>query len=175
MSAAGDAAATRKESSPDDLSRLQGLDEASVRDAVYDRFQDSKIYTHVNSLLIAVNPYRTLDIYGQEMLEAYSGYGQAAPGPHVFGVAASSYRGLMDSRSQSVVISGESGTSTYFLLSLPHLQYQQHIVIPAHTKLYASSRLAGTASAATLTLAWYANINCMHEEIDLWRTTFNSV
>ena len=31
------------------------------------------------------------------------------PGPHVFGVAAATYRGLLDARSQSVIISGESG------------------------------------------------------------------
>ena len=33
----------------------------------------------------------------------------ANPGPHVYGVGAATYRGLLDAKSQSVIISGESG------------------------------------------------------------------
>lgn len=32
-----------------------------------------------------------------------------ASGPHVYGVGAATYRGLLDAKSQSVIISGESG------------------------------------------------------------------
>ena len=49
---------------------------------------------------VALNPYQMLPLYGQDMLEAYNQYGQASPGPHVFGVAAATYRGLLDARSQ---------------------------------------------------------------------------
>ena len=76
------------------------------------RFNKKKVYTYINNLLIALNPYQQLDIYGNEELQSYSQYGTKSPGPHVFGVAAATYRGLLDSRSQSVIISGESGTST---------------------------------------------------------------
>ena len=95
-------------SEPDDLSQLLSLDEDSVRDALRGRFEKEKIYTHINSLLVAVNPYKLLPIYGDDALEAYAQYGKASPGPHVFGVAASAYRGLLDARSQSIIISGES-------------------------------------------------------------------
>ena len=94
---------------PDDLSRLRSLEESAVRGALRSRFDRSKIYTHINSLLVAMNPYRLLPLYAEPMLDSYSRYGQASPGPHVFGVAASAYRGLLDARSQSVIISGESG------------------------------------------------------------------
>ena len=56
-----------------------------------------------------MNPYEALPLYDQKNLEAYNQYGVASPGPHVFGVAAATYRGLLDARSQSVIISGESG------------------------------------------------------------------
>ena len=94
---------------PDDLSRLLSLEEHSVRAALRSRFDKSKIYTHINNLLVAMNPYRLLPLYAETMLDSYSQYGQASPGPHVFGVAAAAYRGLLDARSQSVIISGESG------------------------------------------------------------------
>ena len=80
-----------------------------MRFALSQRFDANKIYTHINALLVAINPYQMLPIYGQESLEAYNTYGQSSPGPHVFGVAAATYRGLLDARSQSVIISGESG------------------------------------------------------------------
>ena len=94
---------------PDDLSQLLSLDEESVRSALKGRFEKTKIYTHINNLLVAVNPYRMLPLYGDDMLDAYAQYGKQSPGPHVFGVAAAAYRGLLDARSQSVIISGESG------------------------------------------------------------------
>ena len=93
----------------DDLSQLHSLDEDSVQDALQARYAQAKIYTHINSLLVAVNPYKQLNIYGEDQLRAFTSYGQQSPGPHVFGVAAATYRGLLDSRSQSVIISGESG------------------------------------------------------------------
>ena len=94
---------------PDDLSRLSSLEEDNVRYALSQRFDQSRIYTHINSLLVAINPYQLLPLYGQDALKAYNTYGQTLPGPHVFGVAAATYRGLLDARSQSVIISGESG------------------------------------------------------------------
>mmetsp|Transcript_42752 Transcript_42752/g.125468 ORF Transcript_42752/g.125468 Transcript_42752/m.125468 type:complete len:1353 (-) Transcript_42752:1502-5560(-) len=94
---------------PDDLSRLSSLEEESVRLALRSRFEKAKIYTHINNLLVALNPYRLLPLYGEQMLQSYSEYGQESPGPHVFGVAAAAYRGLLDARSQSIIISGESG------------------------------------------------------------------
>ena len=94
---------------PDDLSRLPSLEEDRVRDALKQRFDSNQIYTHINSLLVAMNPYKKLPLYDQASLEAYNQYGVSSPGPHVYGVAAATYRGLLDARSQSVIISGESG------------------------------------------------------------------
>ena len=83
--------------------------QAGVREALRSRFENAQIYTNINALLVALNPYRPLPLYDQAMLEAYNTYGQTSPGPHVYSVASATYRGLLDARSQSVIISGESG------------------------------------------------------------------
>lgn len=59
-------------------SQLLSLDENSVRDALHARYEKRKIYTYINNLLVAVNPYQMLPIYGVEMLEQYTQYGAAA-------------------------------------------------------------------------------------------------
>ena len=53
-----------------------------------------------------MNPYKMLPIYDQKALEAYNQYGVASPGPHVFGVAASTYRGLLDAVSTALTQRG---------------------------------------------------------------------
>ena len=63
---------------PDDLSQLLSLEEDSVRDALHSRFDKRKIYTHINNLLVAVNPYQMLPLYGDDMLKAYTEYGPSA-------------------------------------------------------------------------------------------------
>ena len=41
---------------PDDLAALPRLDDDSVLDGVRERFGIDKIYTRINTLLIAINP-----------------------------------------------------------------------------------------------------------------------
>ena len=111
---------------PDDLSRLPSLEEDRVRDALRKRFEGNSIYTHINSLLgtlatsvllqglsliqtslfhhaVAMNPYKKLPLYDQANLEAYNQYGVTSPGPHVFGVAAATYRGLLGMLTKNLV------------------------------------------------------------------------
>ena len=80
-----------------------------MRDALRSRYEKRKIYTYINNLLVALNPYQLLPIYGEDMLKAYTEYGGTPPGPHVYGVGAATYRGLLEAKSQSVIVSGESG------------------------------------------------------------------
>ena len=63
------------EIAPDDLSRLASLEEDNVRDALKGRYVCNRIYTNINALLVAMNPYQMLPLYGQEMLEAYAAHG----------------------------------------------------------------------------------------------------
>ena len=94
---------------PDDLASLSSLDNASVMRGVQRRFELDKIYTRINTLLIAVNPYAVLPIYGEESMAAHSAAALGTMAPHIYGTSAASFRGLLAGRSQSLVISGESG------------------------------------------------------------------
>lgn len=43
-------------------------------------------------VLVAINPYDPLPIYGEEVIDAYSGQDMADMEPHIFSVAEEAYR-----------------------------------------------------------------------------------
>lgn len=43
-------------------------------------------------VLVAINPYDQLPIYGEEVIDAYSGQDMADMEPHIFSVAEEAYR-----------------------------------------------------------------------------------
>lgn len=43
-------------------------------------------------MLVAINPYDQLPIYGEEVIDAYSGQDMADMEPHIFSVAEEAYR-----------------------------------------------------------------------------------
>lgn len=97
-----------------DVSNLIGLSNLSENSILHNlriRFHKERIYTFVSSILIAVNPFRQLPLYGVEVREKYlSTTDKSTLPPHIFTVADNSFRAMMaDNLSQSVVISGESG------------------------------------------------------------------
>lgn len=85
---------------------------------------------------MAINPYDQLPIYGEEVIDAYSGQDMADMEPHIFSVAEEAYRMMIRSvlahfacrlmviyswsvmlvstcreeKNQSIIISGESGS-----------------------------------------------------------------
>lgn len=100
----------------ENLVDLDELSEGAILHHVRNRFVKKYIYTHVGSILVAVNPFENLPIYGERdirrALEATTSY------PHVFVTAATAYNQLRDNqKNQSVLISGESGgmKSNYIL------------------------------------------------------------
>ncbi|CAG9125712.1 unnamed protein product [Plutella xylostella] len=51
------------------------------------RFQHNKIYTNIGEVLVSVNPYKTLDIYGAATMMQYRGREMFEVPPHVYAVA----------------------------------------------------------------------------------------
>mmetsp|Transcript_31082 Transcript_31082/g.75545 ORF Transcript_31082/g.75545 Transcript_31082/m.75545 type:complete len:1826 (+) Transcript_31082:341-5818(+) len=102
-------AAAQVDESPDDLASLPHLNDEAVVNGVRLRYERDVIYTRINTLLIALNPYQWLPIYGPEVMSKYSNVASGTLPPHVYGTAAAAYDGLLSSKSQSIVISGESG------------------------------------------------------------------
>ncbi|XP_028426970.1 unconventional myosin-Va isoform X6 [Perca flavescens] len=94
-----------------DLTALSYLHEPAVLHNLKVRFIDSKlIYTYCGIVLVAINPYETLGIYGTDIINAYSGQNMGDMDPHIFAVAEEAYKQMArDERNQSIIVSGESG------------------------------------------------------------------
>uniref|UniRef100_A0A673IQE8 Methyl-CpG binding domain protein 3b n=1 Tax=Sinocyclocheilus rhinocerous TaxID=307959 RepID=A0A673IQE8_9TELE len=96
-----------------DLTALTFLHEPAVLHNLRVRFLDySSIYTYCQIVLVVLNPYEQLPIYGEEVIDAYSGQDMADMEPHIFSVAEEAYRTMIrEEKNQSIIISGESGSS----------------------------------------------------------------
>lgn len=69
----------------------------------------------MSRILVAINPYQWLPIYGDDVVQSYRGSSRhersTKLGPHVYGVAESAYQALLLSGSnQSMIVCGESGS-----------------------------------------------------------------
>ncbi|KAM4719666.1 unconventional myosin-Vb isoform 3-T3 [Anableps anableps] len=94
-----------------DLTALSYLHEPAVLHNLKVRFLESNnIYTYCGIVLVAINPYEQLQIYGEEVITAYSGQNMGDMDPHIFAVAEEAYKQMArDEKNQSIIVSGESG------------------------------------------------------------------
>ncbi|KAI9601034.1 hypothetical protein H4Q26_000832 [Puccinia striiformis f. sp. tritici PST-130] len=93
-----------------DMTLLSTISNDSINDNLKKRFENSEIYTYIGHVLISVNPFRMLPIYGPDTLNSYKGKNRLEMPPHVYAVAESMYYNMMAySTNQCVIISGESG------------------------------------------------------------------
>ncbi|XP_036816725.1 unconventional myosin-Vc isoform X2 [Oncorhynchus mykiss] len=94
-----------------DLTALSYLHEPAVLHNLKVRFVESKIiYTYCGIILVAVNPYKQLHIYGDAVIHAYSGQNMGDMDPHIFAVAEEAYKQMArNNKNQSIIVSGESG------------------------------------------------------------------
>uniref|UniRef100_A0A3P8VLH7 G protein subunit beta 5 n=1 Tax=Cynoglossus semilaevis TaxID=244447 RepID=A0A3P8VLH7_CYNSE len=94
-----------------DLTALSYLHEPAVLHNLKVRFVESKIiYTYCGIILVAVNPYKSLPIYGDAIIHAYSGQNMGDIDPHIFAVAEEAYKQMArNHKNQSIIVSGESG------------------------------------------------------------------
>lgn len=97
------------EESCENLVNLETFNEGIILHHIKKRFTQDKIYTYVGNILIALNPYKSIDIYGLSVVERI--YEQVKkkqdPPPHVFSIAANAVFNMReDAKDQSVLISG---------------------------------------------------------------------
>ncbi|KAA8526866.1 hypothetical protein F0562_008905 [Nyssa sinensis] len=92
----------------DDLIQLSYLNEPSVLHNLHYRYSHDIIYSKAGNVLIAINPFKDVQLYGNDFVTAYRQ--KFLNGPHVFAIADSAYNEMMrDEVNQSIIISGESG------------------------------------------------------------------
>ncbi|KTF77554.1 hypothetical protein cypCar_00030860 [Cyprinus carpio] len=99
------------ESCPDDdLVNLEVLDEETIIAHLQRRYQELQIYTYVGDILIALNPFQTLNIYSPQFSKLYHGMKRSTNPPHIFATADAAYQSMVTlSKDQCIIISGESG------------------------------------------------------------------
>ncbi|GMH64517.1 hypothetical protein TrLO_g13461 [Triparma laevis f. longispina] len=98
----------------DDLVMMDALNQGLLMHAIGERYRNDDIYTWVganHSVLVSVNPFKTLPIYTVNSMEEYSKPSpNKPPPPHTFAIANSAYMKMkLCLKNQSILISGESG------------------------------------------------------------------
>ncbi len=105
----------------DDLLLLGDFNQQTLLHNTRERFSQDKIYSFIGMpILIAVNPYKKLNIYTEKLIKVYKDYFNqlkkdptkiGPPKPHLYHLAEAAYRDMInDKKNQSLIISGESGS-----------------------------------------------------------------
>jgi myosin-6 len=89
---------------------LMYLNEGTLLHNLKRRFEVDEIYTYTANILLALNPYHSLDIYRPEHVKMYQGKSLGVMPPHTYAIADKAYRDMRNlGLSQSIMCSGESG------------------------------------------------------------------
>ncbi|XP_056280547.1 unconventional myosin-Ib isoform X5 [Pseudoliparis swirei] len=93
-----------------DMVLLEPLSEDSFIENLRNRFHHNEIYTYIGSVVISMNPYRSLPIYTPDKVEEYRNRNFYELRPHIYALADEAYRSLRDQdKDQCILITGESG------------------------------------------------------------------
>jgi Myosin head (motor domain)/TerD domain/C2 domain/IQ calmodulin-binding motif len=95
----------------DDMTLMDNMTLEAVLENVHLRYEADKIYTYTGSILVAINPFKSIEnLYSTETQKRYVGKRIGTIDPHVFAIAEAAYAAMTSTgKDQSVLISGESG------------------------------------------------------------------
>ncbi|XP_015251657.1 PREDICTED: uncharacterized protein LOC107098459 [Cyprinodon variegatus] len=88
----------------EDLSRLEDVSESSVLLNLKKRFDRGCIYTYIGNILLSINPFKSLDIFSEEMRHKYEGQELHKNPPHVYAIADSAFRLSQSSAQEQCII-----------------------------------------------------------------------
>eukprot|EP01094_Clydonella_sp_ATCC50884_P021088 TRINITY_DN454_c0_g1_i1.p1 TRINITY_DN454_c0_g1~~TRINITY_DN454_c0_g1_i1.p1 ORF type:complete len:1235 (+),score=638.84 TRINITY_DN454_c0_g1_i1:22-3726(+) len=94
----------------EDMTKMEDMTLEAVLQNLHDRYDQNQIYTYTASILVAINPFKRLPVYGPGWVKFYKGKRLGLAAPHIYAVAEASYTAMVDHKvNQSVLVSGESG------------------------------------------------------------------
>lgn len=92
----------------DDLIQLSYLNEPSFLHNIQKRYAQDKIYTKAGPVLVVLNPFKDISLYGNEIIEGYKCKTKNIP--HIYKMADIAFEAMRnEGANQSIIISGESG------------------------------------------------------------------
>ncbi|CAD6189023.1 unnamed protein product [Caenorhabditis auriculariae] len=89
------------------------ISEASITQTIHERYKKRKPYTKASEVLIAVNSFEKLPIYGSANIRQHAGPNKQS---HIYGVARAALARIIDNASttESIVLGGESASGKSF-------------------------------------------------------------
>ena len=79
-----------------------------VLHTIRNRYAQHSIYTYSGIVLIAVNPFQRVTLYGPEVIQAYHGRRRGELEPHLFAIAEDAYTAMRNqAMGQTIIVSGE--------------------------------------------------------------------
>ena len=94
----------------EDMVLLQKVNEDGVVGNLTTRLQAGSVHTNIGHVLVICNPYKWLDIYGEDYIKKYVHQQRVDVAPHIYATAECAYRTMLnEEESQCIIISGESG------------------------------------------------------------------
>lgn len=83
------------------------VETARLIEFLFFRFGKGRIYTFIGEVVVSVNPYTQMDIYGKEAIDAYRGRELYENPPHLYAVADAAYKAMKRrAKDTCIVISG---------------------------------------------------------------------
>ncbi|XP_054715568.1 unconventional myosin-Id-like [Uloborus diversus] len=93
-----------------DFVLLEDISKEAFMKNLKTRYSAGHIYTYIGEVCVSVNPYRTMNIYGQDYVGSYRGREIFERPPHIFAIADAAHKSMKrNAVDVCVVISGESG------------------------------------------------------------------
>ncbi|KAK7014166.1 myosin II heavy chain [Favolaschia claudopus] len=132
----------------DDIADLTFLNEASVVHNLRLRFGSGAIYTYSGLFLVAINPYQSLPLYSDAIIQQYRSKRRDENPPHIFAVAERAWVNMGEEReNQSILVTGESGAGKTESTKKV-IQYLAAIATDVHPSHSRSPTIASSTAAA---------------------------
>jgi len=100
---------SEKDYEQDNLINLTYLNEPSILYNIQNRYNYDNIYTFNGDILVAVNPFKKINIYNIETIDYYNSKPYDNLNPHAYFIGKKSLDNLKYKNNQSILVSGESG------------------------------------------------------------------